>query len=141
MSTTVPWLSTVRHSPQPKYSQTAVPTTVVGYKSSRQVFSAELELQLEKYITRSAGIYFGLSPTEVRKLVSPQVWSDKEKAGGDWFTGFLKRHPSLSLRKPEATGLARACAFNKKNEEVIFCQSGESVNQIFPGTRRYLEHG
>lgn len=72
-------------------SQATVPTPVFGYKAPQQ-----LELQLEKCLTRSADIYFGGSPTEVRKLAfkfavaqnlkSLQGWADKDKASSCWFT-------------------------------------------------------
>lgn len=34
-------------------------------------------------------------------------------AGEDWLQGFLKRNPSISLRKPEGTSAYRASGFNK----------------------------
>jgi len=35
-------------------------------------------------------------------------------AGEDWFARFIKRHKEISIRTPEATSLAHAASFNKK---------------------------
>jgi len=39
--------------------------------------------------------------------------SDTKLAGIDWARGFMSRYPELSLRKPEATSMARLTGFNK----------------------------
>ncbi|XP_041634749.1 uncharacterized protein zgc:113274 [Cheilinus undulatus] len=101
------------------------PSLPVGYVKNRLVFGEEQERQLEEYIIAASDIYFGLSPTEVCKLaysfaVCSNVaihtnWAEKEMAGSEWFSGFLKRHPSLPIRTPESTSLARASAFNEHN--------------------------
>ena len=100
-----------------------------GYKN-RQIFDNQQEEQLELYIKQSADIYFGLTPRDVRKLAYqcacayhidvPDSWKDNEIAGKDWFSSFLKRHPRLSIRKPEPTSLSRATAFNKANVNLFF---------------------
>lgn len=94
-----------------------------GYKC-RTVFTVEQEKQLVDYILKCSSIYFGLLPGEVRKLANecavnfnlnniPPSWHKNRKAGADWFTGFIKRNPLLSIRTAEATRLGRASAFNK----------------------------
>ncbi|EZA61807.1 hypothetical protein X777_10290, partial [Ooceraea biroi] len=74
-------------------------------------------------------MYFGLSAKEVRRLAydfaknlelpMPTQWEKVYMAGEDWLTAFLKRHSTLSLRKPETTSLARATSFNKTNVQGI----------------------
>lgn len=113
-------------------SNTAIstPSTKIGYQRNRQNFTDEQEEELEKYILLASSIYFGLSPKDIRKIAFelaisnnlkvPKSWESNKLAGADWFTSFLKRHPSLSIRTPEATSLARATSFNQHNVKSFF---------------------
>ncbi|XP_029347179.1 uncharacterized protein LOC115034416 [Acyrthosiphon pisum] len=81
-------------------------------------------------------MYFGLSPIAIRKLAFdfsqklnlkvPKTLTDKNQAGIDWFSAFLKRNPTLSIRQPEATSISRAMNFNRANVK-LFMDKYESV--------------
>ncbi|XP_024884678.1 uncharacterized protein LOC112462849 [Temnothorax curvispinosus] len=96
----------------------------------RPVISDNHERVLINYILHSSDIYFGLSAKEVRKLAYeygkrldlsiPPSWNERKIAGENWFSDFLKRHPNLSIRKPQATSLARATAFNRTTVAEFF---------------------
>ena len=111
----------------------------IGYKPSRQVFSEAQESGLEDYIVHAANIYFGLSPKDVRVLAyecatkfgleMPDQWNRDKCAGPDWFSGFLKQHPTLSIRTPEPTSLARATSFNRHNVDRFFGQLKNVLNR------------
>ena len=104
----------------------------IDYKHNRQVFSADQEIILQGYLVRAANIYFRLSPKNVREpeyecaiefgLETPDQWSRDKCAGPDWFSGFLKRNPSVSIRTPKATSLSRATSFNRSNVDRFFGQ-------------------
>jgi hypothetical protein len=106
-----------------------VPLPNPGYKKT-QVFTFEQEVAIASYISIASDIYFGLSPYETRKFAFecavkygnnfPKSWLKSSMAGPDWLRGFLKRHPRLSIRTPEATSLARATSFNRSNVGVFF---------------------
>ncbi|XP_030762937.1 uncharacterized protein LOC115887611 [Sitophilus oryzae] len=95
----------------------------VGYLGgSMPVFSKDIEGQLVDHIKTLEVRFFGLSSRDLRKLAYQLATKLKLKhkfnqetkmAGWDWLQGFLKRNPSISVRTPEATSLARAQAFNK----------------------------
>lgn len=95
-----------------------------------KVFTAEQENMLKDYFKYCALLFYGLSTKECRRIAyqmaqinnlkMPNSWKEKEMAGKDWLLCFRKRHPELTLRKPEPCSLARATAFNRTNVERFY---------------------
>lgn len=91
----------------------------------RQVFNDAEENALKDYILVASKIHFGLTTKQARDLAYqfalrnkkkfPESWEKSKTAGIDWFQSFMKRHKTLSLRRPEATSLSRATSFNRAN--------------------------
>lgn len=89
---------------------------------NRQVFTPKQECDLVDYLIVAQKLNHGLTPVDTRKLAynyakanqikMPPSWYVKEEAGPDWFSLFIKRNQSLSIRKPERTSQARAAAVN-----------------------------
>lgn len=87
------------------------------------VLSHDQELQLVKVILDYEARLFGLTVSDIRRLVYQFCTRNKIKhpfnnikqlAGEDWASAFLKRHPTLSVRKPESVSIFRAAGFNKE---------------------------
>ena len=81
----------------------------------------DFETELVEHVVRLEKMLFGISRKDLMKLAYElaernglqHVFSrDKKSAGKDWFSSFIKRHPTLFLRQPEATSLARSSGFN-----------------------------
>ncbi|KAF2897999.1 hypothetical protein ILUMI_08176 [Ignelater luminosus] len=84
-----------------------------GCIKNRQVFT-DVEVEaLASYLKKAADIYYGLTPYETRKLAY-------QFAIKNWLGSFLKRHPSLSIRTPQATSLSRATSLHKYNVSMFF---------------------
>lgn len=97
-----------------------------------QILSAEAENVLSDYLKKCNDMYFGLTTRQVRALAydyaikleidPPRAWKNTQMAGRDWMNGYLKRHNELSIRKPQATSMARASAFNRHNVAAFFAK-------------------
>ena len=93
--------------------------------ANSQIFSSKEESDLATYLSTAAKHHHGLTTKDTRRLAYefatrnnkpiPESWTTNKTAGEDWFRGFMKRNKELSIRKPEATSLARSTSFNKKN--------------------------
>ena len=95
----------------------------------RNALPNAVEAELVKYLVEMESLFYGLSRKDLRRLAFqiaekngiPHNFNRDDKAAGiDWLRGFLARHPSLTVRKPEATSQARAMAFNKVNVGKFF---------------------
>ncbi|XP_049796624.1 uncharacterized protein LOC126213079 [Schistocerca nitens] len=119
--------------------------TEISYSSTynkSQVVSTEEENSLCEYLKTASKLHHGLSAKSVRafayqfssenKKKIPENWKKEGKAGNDWFRGFMRRHPELSLRTPEGTSISRGSSFNKHNVRQFF----DNLRQII--TREVL---
>lgn len=110
-----------------------------GYRPHTRIFDQSQETILTNYLKNCAGMYFGLSIKDVRKLAFefadklslkvPLQWTENKSAGVDWFSNFLKRNPTLSIRKPEATSLSRAMNFNPVNVNMFMDKYDSLLNK------------
>lgn len=106
----------------------------------KTVFNKEQEEELSQYIKSMEARLFGITGKELRILafqlaernhIENPFNRETGMAGEDWLSGFLKRHPELSFRRPEPTSAARAMAFNKV-----------AVNEFFTLLEKVVEeHG
>ncbi|CAG4958823.1 unnamed protein product [Colias eurytheme] len=95
-----------------------------------KVFTEEHEQILLKYYKDCALMFYGLTVKECRKVAyemamrngikMPSSWKRDQLAGLEWFRFFKKRHPDISVKKPEAVSLARATSFNRETVAIFF---------------------
>ncbi|KAE8743266.1 hypothetical protein FOCC_FOCC011146 [Frankliniella occidentalis] len=98
--------------------------------ATRRLFTDEQETSLAEYVLILAQMGLGLSVEQtcqlayefavINKIEMPKNWKNNECGGREWFRCFLRRHPNLSIRKPEACSVARASSFNKTNMDSFF---------------------
>jgi len=106
----------------------------------KPVLSHNYEKALVDHAVTLQQMLFGLTTTDFRKLafdiaekleLTHPFNKDDKKAGKDWLSSFLARHPELSMRNPEATSMNRATAFNKPSVNKFFSIfKDELVNSV-----------
>jgi len=86
------------------------------------VLDEKFEQELATYVIDMQQRFYGLSSIQLQRLafdlavkngISHPFNAQKGRAGKDWISGFLRRHPNISFRTPEATSLSRATGFNQ----------------------------
>ena len=98
----------------------------------------ELEKQLADHILHMEAMFYGFNTQSVRRLayqiadinnIPHRFNKEKQIAGKEWLSGFLKRHPQISVRSPQATSLARASGFNRARVNAFFDLLEKLVDQ------------
>ncbi|XP_065675727.1 uncharacterized protein LOC136091935 [Hydra vulgaris] len=96
----------------------------------RKMLSDNQEQDLNKYIKDMDNSFYGPSMMDIRLIVFEfceknfilnPFNNDSKLAGEDFVRGFLKRHPDLSLRKPEAISINRPHQIFNCDESGLSC--------------------
>lgn len=127
-----------------KFQASSLPSFEYKHNNdTNKVFTDEEETLLVDYILKASRLNYGLTLKNVRSLAyqfatkngkkCDPLWDTNKIAGKEWLRTFRKRHQKLlSLRKPEATSLARSTAFNKANVAIVFTNFKKTLEKI-PG--------
>ncbi|XP_067949445.1 uncharacterized protein [Watersipora subatra] len=108
-------------------------------RATHRVFLSEDEESLANHIKALDSCFHGLDREKCRILAfdyakanninTPPNWTKDGMAGLDWFSGFMQRN-KLSIRKPEATSLARQTAFNKVTVATFFDKLSDIMSRF-----------
>ena len=107
-----------------------------GKQERYTVLGKEFETELCEHAKHLSDMYFWITKDQLCKLAYELAWKngikhsfnvDKQSAGDDWFKGFIARNPSISLRKPESTSIARVIGFRRSEVDRFF----ENLAQVY----------
>lgn len=125
-------------------------TNLVPNYEVNSIFTSSQEKELKEYIIDCSNKFYGLTAKDTRRLAYqmaimndikvPPSWEERKMAGKEWLRSFRKRHPDISLKKPEPCSLARASAFNKMNVQTFFKNLKDAMQRspnFGNGTRVY----
>ena len=118
-------------------------TTSLG--NFKPALSPSLDNQLVEHAKKLQDMFFGLTSESLHVLAFDIAKANHfdmpfnsaiQKAGKYWLAAFLKCHPELSIRQPEATSLNHATGFNKVQVNRFFnlLKSISEKNVITPNT-------
>ena len=97
----------------------------------------KIEKELVEHVLKLESCMFGINSKDLKRLafeiaekskISHQFNKDVGMAGKKWYYQFMKRHPSLSLRLPETTSMARATGVCREKIELFFNKLEELVD-------------
>ena len=86
----------------------------------------DLEKNIIDTAKKAADMGFGLSKTQLKAKTGKIVKSLKLKTGfknntpGDWFIELKKRHPDVTMKKPQKLSVTRAKAMNREKVDKYF---------------------
>ncbi|XP_030758031.1 uncharacterized protein LOC115883762 [Sitophilus oryzae] len=113
----------------------------------KPVFTPQMEIELREHIIQLEKLFYGLSTTDLRRMafqfaeanqINHPFNKDRKLAGKDWLISFLKRQGNLSIRRPEATSIARVTGFSKNKVNEFFRHLKDVLDKnIFPPHRIY----
>ena len=115
--------------------QALLKTTLTCRGGPPTVLTASEESRLVEYCLGMVKIGYGKTKEEITSIVQRIIQEEgretqfrEGRPGKKWWGGFLRRHPEVSFRKPEALGKERAVLTEEK------------VDRWFSDLEVYLEH-